>query len=202
MLPPESVIHLPVFIKESNSLEHKEATTGILSDLGQKSRPAPRKPSFLIDSIDNSNSPTSIKIEIAEPIPQPITITKTVTFYESTEVLNKSIESEDISVKKKPKSSPILLPPSAFTNITKSPEPLSQTTSMSCLSNRENSPGNSTKESCFKLNLKNCASTSSFCQEPKKTRNDFDLMNFKKRLENLSIKAENLKYLFLIDSYY
>lgn len=147
---PASLTQKEIFveIKESPSLEKMQEmsrTISVVDTLSPVSRPPPRKPVFLLQSLD-TNQP--LKAEIKNE--------------------NEEAEREENFTKFeiKPKSSVILLPPSAF--VLKQDTPVKQVTFMLPLD--AESPN-----------------------EKKKDTNDLELIEFKKRLETFSIKSERLK---------
>lgn len=178
------------FVIESNTLEHKEITTGILTDLGSRSRPAPRKPSFLIDSVDMTNK--DLKPVLEEELPKRLEINVAKSD-------NLSPKSTEIQIELERSVQPVarqlqmvLLPPSAFTSV-KTVECIMQSTqSVSHISNREfSSDLGQIVQTVTKPNDQGLASASS--ASVAKRKSDRDLIDFKKRLENLTIKTDKLK---------
>jgi len=187
-------------IVESSTLEHKEIITGVKSDLVCKPRPAPRKPSYLIDSIDvNTNPPISntqpfdTHMNFAEMI-NPI---KSIELNEPAEVFDK----EALPIQMVKKNPTVLLPPSAFSSVNIFNDNNKQAI------NGPNVEKTSPTLCLNKLPIASCSSVSivSNCtnlsvklktierKRQEQTQKELELIEFKKMLENLAIKSDNLK---------
>ena len=166
----------PVFIVETHSLEQTELITG-LKMVNSKARPAPRKPSFLIDSIDFNNK-----------------------CQHNNEVIVNASSSKLIQ-----ESKAILLPPSAFTSLPQKSASLNFLNPIQVASNIVTEEVQTVLDikTTSHLNATNLVSPQGSCSsidtvnlQVKKKQphvNENELIDFKKRLENLSIKSEKLK---------
>lgn len=184
-------------IAESTTLEHKEMITGVLTEICSKPRPAPRKPSFLIDSIDINTNPAIASIQNSF---------NTNTDY--TAIINpvKSVEfDEPIQPANPPalvkKSPTVLLPPSAFSSVTISTGDDNQKSTRHTAESSTISPrltqlpiasGSkvSMASNCTNISLKKKANER---RRQEQVQKDLELIELKKMLENLAIKSENLK---------
>lgn len=184
-------------IVESSTLEHKEMITGVLSDLCPKPRPAPRKPSFLIDSIDINTNPTTTRVQ--SPFNTNIEFTEIINPIRSVD-LNEPIEVVNPPAPAK-KSPTVLMPPSAFTSVTivtgdesqKSAINVVETSPISPRLNKLPLASGSTvlmASNCTNISLKKKANER---RRQEQVQKDLELIEFKKMLENLAIKSENLK---------
>lgn len=186
-------------IVESSSLEHKEMITGVVSDLCPKPRPAPRKPSFLIDSIDINTNPTTTRVQ--SPFNTNIEFTEIINPIKAVD-FNKPIEVVNPSAPAVKKSPTVLLPPSAFTSVTIVTGDESQKSTINVVETSPISPrlnklplsasGStvSMASNCTNISLKKKANER---RRQEQVQKDLELMEFKKMLENLAIKSENLK---------
>ncbi len=159
----------------SNSLEKQKSTTGVITEVVSKSRPTPRKPSFL-DSVDltNSNSdeyPMSLEINCT-----PSDIEK-IENYKPIEIQVECIMPRQVQIKPQ---NICLLPPSAFSSITTIEQHTHSIQSISSSGHKKN------MNEIRKL-------VSPDKPAKKKKQDDLELVELKKKLESLEFKSEKLK---------
>ncbi|CAF0727562.1 unnamed protein product [Brachionus calyciflorus] len=194
----KSVILQDISLEKKGRISCQQSISNL--DSHTKTRPAPRKPAFLIESIDNFKNFKNYENE---------KIIKTVV------VQNEIIEEPKLKTPREVMiNHPVLLPPTAFLTAPLTPQVISPRSVVSDYHSHKNDLRSSSmstigigevykeinlKKTISKTNLITSSSSSMTSLngdlKKKKDSNEEELVDLKKRLENLSIKSDKLKRL-------